>query len=254
MPGVSFASTWEIGISSTGVREFGTVTSLAGGGDLGVRASIADVWKNWVETPLADVCKIGIETSLVGVGGFGVKTSITDVCWVWIEAPLTDAEGLGVGTSVLRIGAAMSLAGSWNGAQASAACHVIGTEGLSPLVIEMGVPYNATSQWLGILYIKHIGSRFKSEPTSSAFSPTLSISNAVPSKGCCLGSVHSCSHEYFASLAQIFALHSVTLFADFSSAKTVMVSTNPEFAIHFLEILFYARLFGKCFVFTAQYT
>ncbi len=67
MPGESFAGTWEIRASSTVVREFETVTSLAGVGDLGLRASIADVealrsseslddvWKIWTESPLADV-------------------------------------------------------------------------------------------------------------------------------------------------------------------------------------------------------
>ncbi len=67
MPGESFAGTWEIGASSTVVREFGTVTSLAGVGDLELRAFIAavealgssesleDVWKIWTESPLADV-------------------------------------------------------------------------------------------------------------------------------------------------------------------------------------------------------
>ncbi len=43
MPGVSFAGTWEIGTSSTVVREFRTATSLASVGKLGVRASIVDV-------------------------------------------------------------------------------------------------------------------------------------------------------------------------------------------------------------------
>ncbi len=40
---VSFAGTWEIETSSAVVREFGTVTSLVGFGDLGLRAFIADV-------------------------------------------------------------------------------------------------------------------------------------------------------------------------------------------------------------------
>ncbi len=44
MPEVSFANTWEIGTPSTVVWEFGTVTSLTGDGDLGVRISIADAW------------------------------------------------------------------------------------------------------------------------------------------------------------------------------------------------------------------
>ncbi len=43
MPGVSFAGTWEIGTSSTVVREFKTATSLASAGELGVRVSIIDV-------------------------------------------------------------------------------------------------------------------------------------------------------------------------------------------------------------------
>ncbi len=84
MSGISFVITGEIGTSSTVVREFGTVTSFAGAGDLGVRASIAvtadlgvgesleDIWKTWAETPLADVCRIGIETSLGGVRGLGI--------------------------------------------------------------------------------------------------------------------------------------------------------------------------------------
>ncbi len=45
VPGVSFVGTWEIGTYSTVVREFGTVKSLAGVGDLGVSASLEDVWK-----------------------------------------------------------------------------------------------------------------------------------------------------------------------------------------------------------------
>ncbi len=43
MPGVSFAGTWEIGTSSTVVRDSRTATSLASVGKLGVRASIVDV-------------------------------------------------------------------------------------------------------------------------------------------------------------------------------------------------------------------
>ncbi len=42
----------------------------------------------------------------------------------------------------------MSLAGSWSGAQASAALNIIGTEGPSPLVIDMGVPDNAATEGL----------------------------------------------------------------------------------------------------------
>ncbi len=65
VPGVSCANTWEIGTTSTGVREFGTVASLTGNRYLWVRASITDnealgesvsledVWKIWVETPLS---------------------------------------------------------------------------------------------------------------------------------------------------------------------------------------------------------
>ncbi len=67
MPRESFAGTWEIGVSSTVVREFGTVKCLARVGDLELRASIADVealesseslegvWKIWTESLLADV-------------------------------------------------------------------------------------------------------------------------------------------------------------------------------------------------------
>ncbi len=91
MPGVSFAGTWEIGTSSTVVREFMSATSRASVGELGVRASIVDVdalrgsasledgWKIWSETPLADVCRIGIETSLVGDGDLGAGISIADI-------------------------------------------------------------------------------------------------------------------------------------------------------------------------------
>ncbi len=43
MPGVSFAGTWEIRASSAVVWEFVTVTFFAGVGDIGWRASIADV-------------------------------------------------------------------------------------------------------------------------------------------------------------------------------------------------------------------
>ncbi len=41
--GVSFVDTWEIATSFTVFRGFETVTSLAGDGELGVKASIADV-------------------------------------------------------------------------------------------------------------------------------------------------------------------------------------------------------------------
>ncbi len=53
VPGVSVVGTWEIGTSSTVVRVFGTVTSLAGVGDLGVGASLADVWRIGAATSLA---------------------------------------------------------------------------------------------------------------------------------------------------------------------------------------------------------
>ncbi len=43
VPGVSFASTWGIGTSSTVVREFRSATCLASVGELGKRASIVDV-------------------------------------------------------------------------------------------------------------------------------------------------------------------------------------------------------------------
>ncbi len=43
MSGVSFVDIWEIGTSSTVVREVGTVTSFAGIADFEVRTSIADV-------------------------------------------------------------------------------------------------------------------------------------------------------------------------------------------------------------------
>ncbi len=75
MPGVSFAGTWEIETYSTVVREFRTVTSLAGVGELRAGASFADFgahrgstslqegWKIWSVTPLADVCRMGIGTT-----------------------------------------------------------------------------------------------------------------------------------------------------------------------------------------------
>ncbi len=43
MPGVSFSGTWEIGTSSTVVREFRTAASLASVGEFAVGASIVDV-------------------------------------------------------------------------------------------------------------------------------------------------------------------------------------------------------------------
>ncbi len=111
VPGVSFAGTWEIGTSSTVVREFRSATSLASVGELGVRASIVDVdalggsvsledgWKIRSETPLADVCRIGIETSLVGNGGLGAGTSIADVCRIG-AAPEGGPRHLLLGTSL----------------------------------------------------------------------------------------------------------------------------------------------------------
>ncbi len=55
---------------------------------------------------------------------------------------------------VWRIGAETSLAGSCSGTRAPVTWQVIGTEGLSPLVTEMGVPDNAITGGLGILDIK----------------------------------------------------------------------------------------------------
>ncbi len=103
MSGVPFAGTWEIGTPSTVVREFGHVTSLAGVGNLGVRASIADVdalggsvcledgWKTWAETPLADACRIGIEASL---GDHRVGTSIADALRFGVATSLVGVRGL----------------------------------------------------------------------------------------------------------------------------------------------------------------
>ncbi len=51
----STKDTWEIRTSSTVVREFGSVTSLAGVGDLGVRASMADVGDLGISVSLEDV-------------------------------------------------------------------------------------------------------------------------------------------------------------------------------------------------------
>ncbi len=53
--GVSFAGTWEIGASSTVVREFGTVAPLTGVGILGVRESIADFEAHGVFESLENV-------------------------------------------------------------------------------------------------------------------------------------------------------------------------------------------------------
>ncbi len=165
VPGVSFAGTWEIGKFSPVVWEFRSATSLASVGELGVRASIVDVdalggsasledgWKIWSETPLADVCRIGIETSLVGVGGLVTRTSLGDI---------------------KSIRAAISLAGSWRGTETPVAWHVIGTDGPSPFATDTEVPDN-TKTWLG-LCIKHNGSRCKSASTSSALSPSRSVS------------------------------------------------------------------------------
>ncbi len=138
MPGVSFAGAWEIGTSSTVVREFRSASV----GELGVRASIVDFyavggsasledgWKIWSETPLADVCRFCIETSLVGDGGLGVGTSIADVWRIGVETSLACVLRIGAATSLVgvgglvtgtslrdiwSIGAAISLAGSWRG-------------------------------------------------------------------------------------------------------------------------------------------
>ncbi len=144
VPGASFVGTWEIGTSSTVVREFWSATSLASVGDRGVRASIVDVdalggsasledgWKIWSETLLGDVCRIGIETSLVGDGDLGAGTSIADVWRIGVETSLacvlrilaaTSLVGVGglvTGTSlgdIWSIGTAISLAGSWRGTE-----------------------------------------------------------------------------------------------------------------------------------------
>ncbi len=105
VPGVSFAGDQEIATSSTVLLRFGTMTSLARVGDLGIRASITDVvdlgagkflediLKIGVGTSLAYSCRIGIETPLAGVGDLGAGASLADV---W------------------RVGAAMSLIGFWS--------------------------------------------------------------------------------------------------------------------------------------------
>ncbi len=89
---------------------------LAGDGDLGVRASIADVealgssvsiedaFKVCAEASIPDSCRIGIETPFVGVGGLGTGASLGDI---W------------------NIGATMSLAGSLSWTETPAAWHAI---------------------------------------------------------------------------------------------------------------------------------
>ncbi len=63
MPEVSFANTWEIGTPSMVVWEFGTVTSLAGDEDLGVRASIASAADRGAGASLEDVWMVGEKES-----------------------------------------------------------------------------------------------------------------------------------------------------------------------------------------------
>ncbi len=115
-----------------------------------------------VGRPLADVCRIGIETSLVDDGGLGAGTSIADVWRIGVETSLE---------CVLRIGASTSL---WRGTETSVAWHVIGTDGPSMFATDTDVPDNAKTG-LG-LYVKHVGSRCKSASTSSALSPSRSVS------------------------------------------------------------------------------
>ncbi len=52
VPGASLAGTWEIGTSSTVIQVFGTVTPLAGVGDVGIK------------TPITDAGGLGVNVSL----------------------------------------------------------------------------------------------------------------------------------------------------------------------------------------------
>ncbi len=77
------------------------MTPLAGDGDLGVRASFADIealetnaaledgFKIWSETPLADVCRIGIETD----GGLGASIPIADFWRIGVETSFAGSRG-----------------------------------------------------------------------------------------------------------------------------------------------------------------
>ncbi len=58
MPRVSFAGAWDIGTSSTVAQEFGNVTTLAGVGDLGVKASFTDTVDLGAGKCLEDILKI----------------------------------------------------------------------------------------------------------------------------------------------------------------------------------------------------
>ncbi len=79
MPGVSFAGTWEVGTASTDV----TVAFLAGVGDIGRGASLegarraddADAWPMGAETSFACFGDLGFKASIAEVGHLEVRES-----------------------------------------------------------------------------------------------------------------------------------------------------------------------------------